>query len=166
MRTVEVLEKLLACAVERISCYPTCRSFVHPGQDAVHDVCSMSDGHDGQLWVAHLGTQPGWPSPTGLPTNCATAWNDVIEVGIVRCARGKVTDQGTAPHPNLVTEDAMIQERDRILLRQAILCCLPIESRDMLIQDWEPIPPSGGCVGGVWTFYSRDDGCDCDSTEL
>lgn len=159
----ESMETLLACASEAICDHPVCREFINPGPDAPHDTCQTSKFGDGQLWVAHLDEQPGWPSPTGLPTTCATLWTEVIELGIVRCARGKVTDQGTAPPAEDVSYDAEIQQRDRHALRQAILCCWGVEGKDLVIQSWVPIPPAGGCVGGVWTVAIRDGGCDCGS---
>lgn len=155
------MNALLECATEALEEFPVCRAFINPGDDAPHDVCSISGENDGQLWVAHLGTTPGWPNPTGLPTTCAAAWADLVEIGIVRCARGKVTDQGTAPTAEAVTEDAENQQRDRLLLRQVIMCCMPVEGKDLVVRGWEPISPQGGCVGGVWTFSLRDAGCRC-----
>ena len=165
MQTVDVLRALLECAEDALTEFPVCRSFINPGDDAAHDVCSRSGENDGQLWVAHLGSTPGWPSPTGEPTTCTTAWAEQIEIGIVRCARGKVTDQGTAPTVEQIIEDAENQERDRLILRQVILCCMPVEGKDLVVRGWEPIPPQGGCVGGLWTFAVRDAGCACGSLE-
>ena len=164
------MEALLDCVHDLLgSEYPVCRTFINPGPDAPHDVCSrgMIDGVevDGQLWVAHLTTTSGWPAPTGLPTTCATTWTNQIELGIVRCAEGKLTDQGNVPAAGLITNDAVAQERDRLILREAIMCCMPVEGRDIIVQDWLAIPPAGGCVGGVWTFFVRDAGCDCGSLD-
>lgn len=164
------METLLECVQDALgSEYPVCRTFINPGPDAPHDVCSRStiDGVevDGQLWVAHLTQTSGWPAPTGLPTTCATAFSNQIELGIVRCAEGKLTDQGNIPAADLITNDAIAQQRDRLILLNAILCCAPIEGKDIIVQDWTAIPPTGGCVGGVWTFYVRDAGCACSSME-
>lgn len=155
------MEALLDCASEVLCDRPVCREVIHPGPDAPHDSCSSTSSGDGQLWVAHLDSQPGWPSPSGMPTSCATLWTEVIELGIVRCARGKITDQGKAPAPELISYDSEVQELDRIALRNAILCCWGIEGKDLVMQGWVPIPPAGGCVGGVWTVQIRDAGCDC-----
>ena len=145
---------------------PVCRSFKNPGEDAPHDVCESSrDGSDGQLWIAHLGSQPGWPQQDIEPTTCKTAWMEQIEVGVVRCAKSKLQDDGTPPTPEAVTEDAEQQEEDRLALRNAILCCSVIDGKDLIMVGWEPIEPLGGCVGGIWTFFIRDAGCDCGSFE-
>lgn len=155
------MQELLACAEEALCDRPVCRTFVNPGPDAPHDVCSVTSNGDGQLWIAHLDSQPGWPSPTGMPTTCATLWTEVIELGVVRCARGKVNDQGQLPSSESVTEDANIQEWDRFALRNAILCCWEVEGKDLVVQGWVPIPPAGGCVGGIWTVQIKDSGCRC-----
>lgn len=162
MRVAEVLTELLSCALDEVD-PPVCRSFKHPGANAPHDVCSTnSDGDDGQLWVAHLSGQEGWPTPTGEPTTCTTPWTERFEVGIVRCAQGVLEDDSTAPDEELVTADAEQQDLDRIALRTAFMCCLQLDGKDLIIEGWEATEPLGGCVGGVWTIAIRDDGCDCE----
>lgn len=160
MRVADALREILECAEEALDT-PVCRAFWHPGDGAPHDVCSATDVADGQLWVAHLNSSSGWPGPTGEPHVCADAWREQIEVGIVRCARGKLTDSGDAPTPEDITWDAEQQESDRLALRGAILCCVAVEGRDLIVGDWQPISPLGGCVGGIWTIFVRDSGCDC-----
>jgi hypothetical protein len=160
MRLADALDELLDCAEESLT-EPVCKVFIHPGPGAPHDVCSATAHGDGQLWIAHTGSQPGWPTPNGLPATCKTMWTETIELGIVRCARGKINDQGEPPAADLITEDSQRQDDDRVALRNAILCCFAIEGRDLLIIGWEPIPPQGGCVGGVWVIQIRDGGCDC-----
>lgn len=160
---LDKLQELIDCAVEQLE-VPVCRTFVNPGPDAPHDVCSKKGTADGQMWVAHLNTQSGWPAPTGQPTTCATAFTDMVEIGITRCA-AKLTNQGDPPKETEVTADAYQQQEDRIALRNAILCCWSIEGKDLIIVGWEAIPPGGGCVGGVWTLEIRDGGCNCGSLE-
>ena len=162
MKVLEVLTTLRECAVEQINT-PVCRIFTNPGPDAPHDSCEKhANGSDGQMWVAHMGSTAGWPSQTGEPVNCATAWREYYEIGITRCA-AKIGDNQQAPKAEAITADAIQQEDDRLALRRALICCLTVEGRDLIIEDWTAIPPQGGCVGGVWTFYIRDAGCDCDT---
>lgn len=162
MRVADVLDGVLECSHDKID-LSVCRSFKHPGPNAPHDGCSVDEdtGDNGQLWVAHLGSQPGWPVPTAEPTTCSTNWSERFEVGIVRCAAGKLQDHGELPDECDITDDAERQETDRLSLRNAILCCLEVESIDVLIEGWEAVEPQGGCVGGVWTFAVRDGGCNC-----
>lgn len=161
MLLADAIDSILECALEAID-PPVCRSFKNPGENAPYDSCETSpDGGDGQLWIAHLGSQPGWPQQDIEPTTCATAWAEQIEVGIVRCAQSKIRDDGTPPAPDLVTADAEQQEDDRLAIRNAILCCSIVEGRDLIVVGWEPIEPQGGCVGGTWTMFIRDAGCSC-----
>lgn len=161
---LDKLVELLQCAEEQID-VPVCRTFINPGPDAPHDVCSKQrDGSDGQMWVGHLFSNEGWPVPTGLPTTCAAPFADQIEIGIVRCA-AKVNDQGEAPPADEVTADAYQQQADRIALRNAIQCCWSVDNLNIVIIDWTAIPPTGGCVGGVWTLSVRDGGCNCGNLE-
>jgi hypothetical protein len=166
LRLADAIDELLECSLDGID-PPVCRSFKNPGPDAPHDVCEKAkDGStDGQLWIAHLGSNRGWPSPTGEPVICSAPFSEQIEIGIVRCAMSKLTDQGRVPAEELVTADADQQESDRLAIRNAILCCAAIEGRDMIIAGWQPIPPQGGCVGGIWTLFVRDAGCDCSNLE-
>lgn len=165
MRLADALDELLECSLAGID-PPVCRSFKNPGEGAPHDSCEKGrDGSDGQLWVAHLGSTSGWPAPTGEPTVCSAPFTEHIEIGIVRCAQGKLSDKGTPPRAEDVTADADQQEDDRLAVRNAILCCSGIGNRDMIIESWEPIDPQGGCVGGIWTLYVRDAGCDCNNLE-
>lgn len=163
MQVADALTDLLECAQISLD-PPVCRVFKYPGDGAPHDVCSTTpDGADGQLWVGHVNDVPGWPGGTGEPTTCATPFAATIEIGIVRCAKGKLKDNGKLPPAEDVTADAEQQDADRLAIRNAILCCLDIDSKDLIIEGWTPITPQGGCVGGVWTITIRDSGCDCGS---
>jgi hypothetical protein len=164
MRVLDALEQLLECAEELLD-PPTCRQFINPGGVAPFDVCSTStsDGitYNGQVWTGHVSSQQGWPITTGLPLDCIDNFAETIQVGVVRCAQGKLTNKGQPPAAALVTADAEQQELDRLALRNAILCCLGLEGKDLIIVDWNPVEPEGGCVGGIWTITIRDGGCDC-----
>lgn len=167
MRVVEVLTQLLDCASEAID-PPACRVFINPGGVAPFDNCSVSDDglSNGQVWVGHTGSQAGWPGITAEALTCATMWFETYEVGVVRCAQGVIEDDGSSPDPDLVTADAQQQEEDRLALRRAIMCCLAVEGRDIVMTDgWEPVEPEGGCVGGTWSFAIRDSGCGCDQPD-
>lgn len=164
----EALEELLQCAQEQLT-MPVCQSFWNPGGNAPFDSCEETtqviDGElvtaSGQLWVGHITDAAGWPAQTTNPITCATPFAVTIELGIVRCAKGKLQDVDLLPDPDLITQDAQQQEEDRVALKNAILCCWGISGRDMLPPIWEPIEPRGGCVGGTWTVVVRDATCLC-----
>lgn len=162
MTVADALIALLECASGELS-VPVCRSFIHPGSRAPHDSCEESlDGKNGQLWVANTEGVGGWPpGASGLPITCATPFSETIEVGVVRCAMGKVRDDGTPPPPEDVTADAIQQQEDKDALKRAILCCWGLPGRDLSPPVWNPIEPYGGCVGGTWTVVIRDASCYC-----
>lgn len=161
----DTLFELLDCADELV--FPAvCRSFWHPGPEAPHDICSVSTDSEGnisngQLWIGHALEQPGWPVPTGEPITCTTPFTETLELGIVRCAQGIVDDDGQPPDADLITADAQQQYEDRLALRRAILCCWSVEHKDIVLVQWDAVPPQGGCVGGVWTVQLRDSSCAC-----
>lgn len=160
MNLINALHDLLDCVEGEID-LPICRKFVYPGLNAPHDGCQATLDGNGQIWAGHGDTLVGWPAPSGLPTVCTTPLNETVELGIVRCQRSIVNDDGSAPDVDLITEDAQRQEDDRLALRRAIMCCWGVEGRDMIVEGWRPVAPQGGCVGGIWTFQFRMDGCNC-----
>lgn len=162
MQNHEALNNLLCCARDKLV-VPVCRSFINPGGNAPHDVCTAEDGKDGQLWVANLSSSGGWPSVTSNPITCAVPFAEVIEIGIVRCTKSDLQDTEFLPDPEDITADAIQQQKDKDALKAAILCCWEIDGKDMLSPLWEPIEPQGGCVGGTWTVTIRNASCDCNS---
>lgn len=162
MQVAEAVTSLLECVQAGLTT-PVCKAFWHPGPNAPFDVCESSDSGNGQLWVAHGTDQPGWPAPSAEPVTCATTWSAAIEVGIVRCAQGQLGDDGSLPAADLITADAQQQDEDRLVIRNAIMCCWDVDGKDVIVEGWEAIEPQGGCVGGVWTVVIRDAGCDCAS---
>jgi len=161
MQTLEALRTLLECAVTAIET-PVCRSFINPGDGAAHDNCEKTADSNGQLWVGNLTDTAGWPALTSDPITCATPFAVSIELGIVRCAQGKLKDTPPyIPDAELVTADAEQQQTDKQALKTAILCCWGVSGKDLLPPIWTPINPQGGCVGGVWTIILRDASCVC-----
>lgn len=145
---------------------PTCRSFIFPGDNAVHDSCEKTADGDGQLWVANITSAAGWPTTTSDPITCATPFAETIELGITRCQQGKLRDVSPyVPDPALVTADAIQQQVDKLALKNAILCCWGVSGKDLLPPIWEPINGQGGCVGGTWTVVLRDATCLCEPVE-
>lgn len=165
MQVRDALEQLLQCALDQLET-PVCRSFINPGGNAPHDNCQKVGNSDGQLWVANLNSYAGWPTQTSDPITCATPFGEVIELGITRCALGKLRDVSPfVPDQEDVTADALQQQTDKQALKNAILCCWGISGKDLLPPLWEPIEPQGGCVGGTWTMIIRDANCLCESPE-
>jgi hypothetical protein len=165
MRIRDALEQLLECALDQLET-PVCRSFINPGSNAPHDSCEKTADGDGQLWVANITSTAGWPTTTTDPIICATPFAETIELGITRCAQGKLRDVSPyVPPPEDVTADAIQQQVDKLALKNAILCCWGVSGKDLLPPIWQPIEPFGGCVGGTWTIVVRDGSCLCAPVE-
>lgn len=168
MSILAAMQQLLECAIEQLD-VPACRSFINPGDSAAHDSCEKDPktGADGQLWVANLVGTAGWPTLTSQPITCATPFAETIELGITRCAQGKLRDQAPyLPKPEDVTADAIRQQIDKQNLKNAWQCCWGVSGKDLLPPIWTPINPQGGCVGGVWTLILRDGTCLCQPGEV
>lgn len=163
--TWDHLQSLRDCALDNVEPLP-CRTFIHPGVDAPWDTCTSNevDGTDGQLWVAHLRTTPGWPPAArqaSTPRPCEHQDTAFFELGIIRCAKGVVRDDGSPPDEDNITADSEQQQADRWSLREAIACCFETDRRNVLMSEWVATSPLGGCVGGTWEIAVRIGNCSC-----
>lgn len=160
------LRLLLACLEDRLDAYgaPVCRAFVHPGATAPWDACgTATDGAEGQGWVgvSSMAPQPGqdmgqriWP----------VEFVAEVVVGVLRCA-AVVDDHGVPPTVEAVMADAAKQTRDAAIIREVLQCCY-VEATDagtgeFRLGTWEPLGPTGGCVGGQWRANILLPACPC-----
>lgn len=135
-----------------------CRVAVYPGAEVAWDTCETlgcGSGKDGQLWVA---AQPATVLEQG--GGCRRIiWT--AEVGIVRCAAGPRGD-GSPPTVEAVEADAAQQSADSMAIMRAITA-RTAERPECLdgveLVSWQPLGPSGGCVGGAWTIRGVLDEC-------
>jgi hypothetical protein len=83
-----------------------------------------------------------------LPSTCTTAIGFDLEVGALRCV--PVHEDGSGLEPAETLDMALTTTADMAALHHAIACCFdpPI----LLLTEWAPLGPQGGCVGGAWTF--------------
>jgi hypothetical protein len=142
---IECISDHLTTPVERVT--------MMPGSDIVWDVCDCG----GQLWirVVSIVGAAALSEPAGQP--CAGMYQIRCGIGIVRCAH-TVDDEGNPPTPAEMTADALQTFQDRADIIQGILCCIaPCIDEDysmgtLRIEDWLPVGPQGGCVGGEVTI--------------
>lgn len=139
---------------------PYCRVAVYPGLEVAWDTCeesACSEG-DGQLWAAIQSIDP-LSGNTG--TGC-DAWNWTAQIGSIRCA-AKPSDNLTMPSVEAIQDDAVRQAIDADGILKGIKCCPErserIKAAAIVIRNWLPLGPDGGCVGGVWTISGRFDVC-------
>lgn len=146
---------------------PVCRSFVAPGAQVPWDVCcGCSAGVEGQAWVAVERVYPVAPFPqqdSGAQRCHPSEYAADLVVGILRCAH-TVDDQGEPPAAATVTADAGKVARDRKLMLDTLLCDFAGVDADpgtFRLGFWQPLGPSGGCVGGSWTATVALPACRC-----
>ena len=136
-----------------------CRSSVETGTTVAWDHCkdSACGDRDGQLWASLTAlTAVGASSEAECVSLQWTA-----QIGIVRCAKADIGDDGTMPTAVQLREDVDQQALDADAIRYALSCCTARGDslRDVALVSWIPLGPSGGCVGGQWTVRGVLDVC-------
>lgn len=115
---------------------------------------------DGHLWGRVQSISPQDASGTGLglisADNCPSGTlNVVMEIGVHRCIA--LTEDGSAPPCDVLSQEAYDFLADEELLRMAVFCCnvedLPGEYQ-LRADAWRPVGPAGGCAGGVLTVIA------------
>lgn len=153
----DYLDAVRAAVTEALP--PVGRSFVAPGGVVAWDDCC-----DGQVWVRLASATPA-PAPAApLKASgdlCAVPWWTLnVVVGVIRCAH-TIDDEGNAPTPRELSEDAESVLEDMWTILRVITCKVAHER----MGTWTPVGPEGGCVGGEWSFTARIAGCSCDDDD-
>lgn len=135
-----------------------CRMSAYPGAEIAWDVCETCGTRNGQLAAAVQGMQVSSPGP-GCSRILWTA-----QIGVTRCA-ASVGNDGSPPPVDAVSADADQQAADADAIASLILCCMREDPALVDVADrvelvsWQPLGPSGGCVGGAWTVRGVLDVC-------
>jgi hypothetical protein len=112
------------------------------------------DGN-GEAWVRVARTYPAATATNGIARNPAVCGPGLMgiefQLGIYRCIKGVLDDDGTPPDCDVITNDAVLILADQGAMRRAVLCCDALEPYDPVIGEWRPVGPMGGCAGGVLT---------------
>lgn len=138
-----------------------CRVALYPSGNVPWDNCESGcngASSDGQLWAAFIGVSAVGGEPGNGPCRRFTF---TAEIGVVRCEKAKLGDDGQMPASALVEADSDQQAADADAISNALVCCdtRPESLRDLELVSWAPRGPSGGCVGGVWTVRGVLDVC-------
>ena len=132
---------------------PTCWCGLYPGAQVSWEGCGeCNTGACGMGYVRLIGGFPYdvFPTPT-IDDRCAKPLAFALEVGALRCL----------PHgdglldPAATAETVIDQMADARALYNAIKCC---PGPRLGVQNYIPVGPQGGCVGGYWTAYAPLDG--------
>ncbi|MFF3665470.1 hypothetical protein [Microtetraspora malaysiensis] len=163
-------QDLLGClcgALEESLGGPPCRCCVYPGAQVPADSCCDCGAGQGQAWVRVAKIFPAaarFPEQSFAVESCASrSWGVELEVGVYRCV-ATVDDEGNPPSCEQVEHDAAVILDDAAAMRRAVACCFADGehgNRDLVVGEWTPIGPSGGCGGGSMTVTIQAYDCAC-----
>ena len=125
--------------------FEACLVAVTPGEDV--DPSGVQNGR-GLAWV-RLASAFGSNSPPAKAvtiSNCTTGLAARIEVGVLRCMPMPGRTQASLTQEQL--EFAAEAQLGDMLLMQRALCCA---ERPFLLDNYTPLGPQGGVVGGAWS---------------
>jgi len=145
--------EILGCVVDELvdigSPVPSHIS-VQPGAVAWDDCC------DGQLWVRVVRAHPTstFPNKTLEVRPCGLEVATQIGVGIIRCSTGlEALQWAEDPTAAALTADAQQQVCDMGAIYRALACCLDWSDGDVIVDQYAPLGPQGGCYGGEWLAW-------------
>lgn len=135
-----------------------CFCGVLAGESAAWDYCQPCDGDlCGMAWVRIANVAPlqsASISATGagpiLFNRCAPALAVAFEVGVLRCAP-TLGPEGQLPSMADQLEAAALQASDMAASGRAAACCFKDDGRFVAVNQWLPLGPEGGCLGGSWS---------------
>lgn len=150
---------LLECVCDAIAVLgqgPVCHCMIHAGERVSWDYCGECDsGFCGMSYI-----RPGnafvastFPTPDGSSRlGCAGPLAYELEVGILRCFPAFDAEDGEPNSPELVAEASLLLMEDHLAIRTAIECCESPHLKTKTLLEWQPVGPSGNCVGGYWNM--------------
>jgi hypothetical protein len=146
------LADLADCICEELSTSgagPPCWCGLYPGQSVSWEFCGECDNDRcGMGYVRLAGVFPYsvFPEQT-IDTRCTYPLGWAVEVGALRCL--PQPSDGTLPSPQEMAEVAIRQVLDASAIHRGLKCC----DHEVAVQQYVPVGPSGGCVGGFWLGY-------------
>lgn len=125
-------------------CGDLCSFQIAPGGAPVVDSCGCDEGCEGHGWLTVLSGSPYTTFGSEVRAdNCASMMQVDVEAGLLRC----YPVEEDATDPATLTELSLALVADMMALRMGLLCCPDV---DVILSGYRALPPSGGCVGGVW----------------
>jgi hypothetical protein len=155
------LTLLLDTASEAVSgCgYPVSSQAVEIGDLAWSDCCD--EGHL-YIRVVRMNAVSPFPQATLAPSNCALEMSALVELGILRCVGNLEDGSGYAVSPAERTLDSLQNARDASILFNVLKSATPDwANHPLVIEQWVPLGPQGGCAGGAWQFHMDVALCEC-----
>lgn len=152
-----LMTEIAACLCNQIEVdglVKPCWCGVYPGATVVADFMPEcfegAQALDGMAWVrmasAYPAFQPGVVVEDPAQTMVAGLGFD-IEVGILRSV--PIPEEGI--DESQAAESVTSQIDDMLCIRKAISCCVALERADFILNQYTPVGPIGGVVGGAFT---------------
>lgn len=161
----EILDNVQACfcsiLADTLGGAPS-QCCVTAGVPIVGDCCA------GFAWVRLVNAWPtsAFPSHANVPTNCMLdSWALQIEVGVTRCAPQACDQIGNVCCAAQAGASAIMMD-DFKAMRKLFSCqCTGISAKQIVVGNWTPYGPEGGCVGSKMLATILTSGnCDCEVT--
>lgn len=139
-------------------------ALIDAGQSAAHEVIVLGDVAWDDRCGGYLYVRLAGSVPLGGNHRCAVPLvSHTIYVGVLRCVE-VVSDDGTPPSTQTITNEAMIGIADQGALRKMLTCDFDWApyGNDKKFIGWSPLGPDGGYAGGEWQIEVRlipDCGC-------
>lgn len=103
-----------------------------------------------QQYVAAGGTNRQTVTAAGGMCGGGGLWRVTFNFGVLRCLKGTPKQNPPEPVPCEPREqDAFIAYADAETMRWVVGCCPALKPYPLIAAQWTPIPPQGGCGGGV-----------------
>lgn len=156
------MDRLLDCLCAQLDSTlggPVCNCCLRPGgglppMDACY--CDCDSGGRGQASVQLLSVFPSNRFPRNQidqwddACNARITWVATLQMVVYRCV--SVADQdGVPPACAQLDADARMLTSDMQAMLRAFACCDWSDDRQVLPGAYTPIPPQGGCAGGMMT---------------
>lgn len=127
-----------------------------PGEEVAWDGCC-----DGQLAMRLIALDLSAPQSNAQGLICGGKWWNVrLGLSLIRCV-GVVSDKGTPPTAERITNDGAQMLADIATIQDVVMCLGKTTAAPA--PAWVPLGPSGGCAGGEWQFTVRVPVCACPS---
>lgn len=146
-----ILQDLATCLCDNIhqtTGVGLCWCGVYPGGVPAWDHCTDCDSDMcgmGFVTVTGATRYTSFGQALQTPTKCDAMTQLGVSMGVLRCF--PMEEDGSAPSADALTEVAAQLALDMEAIRFAAVCCY---KGDVILNSYEPIPPTGGCIGGQW----------------
>ncbi len=155
---IPMMAQLTECVcahVELAGSGPVCWCGIYPGASVSWDSCGVECDDPDTCGMAYVRPATSFPYESfpfpALDDTCQAPVGFEVEIGILRCFPTAEED-GSLPSPEVITSTAIDVLQDQWALHKAIRCC-EFEEGKVVLGQWTPVGPQGGCVGGHWSAF-------------